>query len=65
MKTMQKLAVIVLGVVMLSATFVGVTSASQAPFSAETNYMSLAGFNRYLNYQQTNVWTHIFPQKGG
>jgi hypothetical protein len=79
MKTMQKLAVIVLGVVMLSATFAGVASAQQypivsnlTPFSAETNYMSLAGYLRYVNHQQSGAWLTVpeavrivQQQKGG
>jgi hypothetical protein len=79
MKTLQKLAVIVLGVVMLSATFAGVASAQQAPnvanltpFSAETNYMSLVGYLRYVNHQQTGQWLTVpeavrivQQQKGG
>jgi len=79
MKTMQKLAVIVLGVVMFSATFAGVVSAQQnpnvsslTPFSAETNYMSLAGYLRYVNHQQTGQWLTVpesvrivQQQKGG
>jgi hypothetical protein len=66
MKTMQKLAVIVLGVVMLSATFVGMASAQQAPnvsnltpFSAESNYMSLVGYLRYVNHQETGQWLTV------
>jgi hypothetical protein len=79
MKTMQKLAVIVLGVVMLSATFAGMASAQQVPnvsnltpFSAETNYMSLVGYLRYVNHQQTGQWLTVpeavrivQQQKGG
>lgn len=63
MKTMQKLAVVVLGVVVLSAVFVGVASAQQfpnvanlTPFSSETNFMSLPGYLRYLSHQQSNQW---------
>lgn len=63
MQTMQKLAVIVLGIVVLSAAFVGVVSAQQypnvsnlAPFSPETNFMSLPGYLRYLSHQATGVW---------
>jgi hypothetical protein len=67
MKTMQKLAVIVvLGIVMFSAALVGGASAQQAPtvvnqtpFSVGTNYMSKAGYHRYLYHQQTNVWSQI------
>jgi hypothetical protein len=63
MKTMQKLAVIVLGVVMSSAAFAGVASAQQGPnvakltaFSAPPSYMSLAGYFRFKNHQLTNQW---------
>jgi hypothetical protein len=79
MKTIQKLAVIVLGVVLLSATFVGMASAQQypnvsnlTPYSAETNYMSAAGYLRYVNHQQTGQWLTVpeavrivQQQKGG
>ena len=51
---MKKLAVIVLGIVMLSAAFVGVASAQTSPstatltpFSAGMNFMSQAGYTRY------------------
>jgi hypothetical protein len=63
MKTMQKLAVAVLGVVMLSAAFAGVASAQQGPytvgltaFSAPPDYMSLAGYFRFKNHQMTDQW---------
>jgi hypothetical protein len=63
MKTMQKLAVLVLGVVVLSAVFVGVASAQQfpnvanlTPFTAQTHFMSLPGYVRYLSHQQSNQW---------
>jgi hypothetical protein len=79
MKIMQKLAVIGLGVVMFSAMFAGMASAQPAPnvsnlspFSAETNYMSLAGYLRYVNHQQTGQWLTmpeavriVQQQKGG
>jgi hypothetical protein len=59
METMRKLAVVALGVVMLSATLMGVASAQQypdvtrlTPFTAGTNYMSLPGYFRYLNDQR-------------
>ncbi len=65
---MKKLAVIVLAVAMLSAAFVGVASAQPAPntanltaFSAQTNFMSQAGYARYLNHQQTGQWTPFTP----
>lgn len=63
MNIIQKLAVIVLGVIVLSAAFVGVASAQQypnvaalTPFTAETNFMSLPGYLRYLNHQTTGEW---------
>ena len=79
MKTVQKLAFIVLGVVMLSATFAAMASVQQAPnvsnltpFFAETHYMSLAGYLRYVNHQQTGQWLTVpeavrivQQQKGG
>jgi hypothetical protein len=62
-KVMRKLAVIVLGVVMLSAALSGIASAAQypnvsnlVPFSASTNYTSQTGYLRYLTYQQTGQW---------
>ena len=63
MEFMQKLAVIVLGVALLSTAFVGVASAQQyprvinlSPFTAETSFMSLPGYFRYLNHQATGQW---------
>ena len=67
---MRKLAVIVLGVVMLSAALSGIASAQQnptvsnlnpnvstlTPFSASADYMSPAGYLRYLMFQQTGQW---------
>jgi hypothetical protein len=60
---MLKLAVIVLGVMMISAALSGVASAAQypnvsnlVPFSASTNFMSQAGYLRYLMHQQTGQW---------
>lgn len=77
MEIMRKLAVVALGVVMLSATLVGVASAQQypdvnrlTPFTAETNYMSLPGYLRYLNDQQhqwfvyADVTNNTRQQKG-
>lgn len=65
---MKTLAVIVLTVVMLSAGFVGIASAQQyskeanlTPFSAQMNFMSEAGYTRYLNHQQTGQWTPFTP----
>jgi len=63
MKIMQKLALIVLGVALLSMAFVGVASAQQyprvtnlIPFTAESSFMSLPGYFRYLNHQATGQW---------
>ena len=63
MKTMQKLAYIVLAVVVFSTVFVGIASAQQypnvsnlTPFTAETNFMSLPGYLRYLNHQVAGQW---------
>jgi len=63
MNLTQKLAVIVLGVLVFSGAFVGIASAQQypvvsnlTPFTAETNFMSLAGYLRYLNHQTTGAW---------
>ena len=64
---MKMLAVIVLAVAMLSAAFVGVaaaqssTTATLTPFSPEMNFMSQAGYTRYLNHQQTGQWTPFTP----
>jgi hypothetical protein len=62
-KIMLKLAVIVLGVVMLSAALSGVASAAQypsvstlSPFSPSANFMSQAGYLRFLMHQQTGQW---------
>lgn len=59
MKTMRKLAVIVLSAVVLATGFVGVASAQGKPFSSATNYMSQAGYTRYLHYLQTGQWTLV------
>jgi hypothetical protein len=60
---MRKFVVIALGAIMLSAALSGVASAQQypsvsnlKPFSAESDYMSLAGYLRYVVYQQSNQW---------
>ena len=65
---MKTLAVIVLGVMMFSAAFVGVASAQSTsdtatltPFSAEMNFMSQTGYTRYLNHLQTGQWTAFAP----
>jgi hypothetical protein len=66
--TMKKLAVIVLGILMISMVFVGIASAQPSastttltPFSAEMNFMSQAGYTRYLNHVQTGQWTAFAP----
>jgi hypothetical protein len=47
------------------------TVSNLKPFSAEADYMSLAGYLRYLMYQQTNQWvtyaeaTRVVKQQGG
>ena len=65
---MKQLAVIVLSVMMLSTAFVGVASAQRdtrtanlTAFSAPMNFMSEAGYVRYLNHQQTGQWTPFTP----
>ncbi len=64
---MKKLAVIVLAVAMLSAAFVSVAAAQSpnkatlTPFSADMNFMSQAGYTRYLNHVQTGQWTPFAP----
>ena len=64
---MQQLAVIVLRVMMLSAAFVGVASAQDLrtanliAFSPSMNFMSEAGYIRYLDHQQTGQWTPFTP----
>jgi len=44
-----------IGVILLVC--VGVAAAQQSPFTAATNYMSLAGYARYLNHVQSGQWT--------
>jgi len=74
---LRKTAVIVLAAVMLSAALSGVASAQQypsvsnlMPFSASTNFMSLAGYLRYVSHQQSNQWLthreaiHVVQQQG-
>ena len=78
MKIMRKLAVIVLGVALFSAGLAGVASAQQypnvstlTPFTAQTNFMSLPGYLRYVSHQQTGQWLtyteagRIVHQQGG
>jgi hypothetical protein len=78
MKIMRKLAVVVLGVALFSAALAGVASAQQypnvstlTPFTAQTNFMSLPGYLRYVSHQQTGQWLtyteagRIVHQQGG
>lgn len=78
MKTMRKLAVIVLGVAVFSAALAGAASAQQypnvstlTPFTAQTSFMSLPGYLRYVSHQQTGQWLtyteagRIVHQQGG
>jgi len=65
---MKQLAVIVLSVMMLSTVFVGVASAQQSlstatliAFSPSMNFMSDAGYQRYVNHQLTGQWTPFTP----
>ncbi len=64
---MKQLAIIVLAIAMLSAAFVGVAAAQSlnkatlTPFSADMNFMSQAGYTRYLNHVQTGQWTPFAP----
>ena len=68
---MRKIAMLVLGVMILSTAFAGAAMAqtttpqtqgqypdvhSLKPFSAEANFMSLPGYLRYLVFQQTGQW---------
>ncbi|MHB8732162.1 MAG: hypothetical protein ACYDAB_10255 [bacterium] len=69
---MRKIALLVLGVMVLSFAGVAMAQTTPAPatqtqgqypnvaslkaFSAEANYMSLAGYLRYLVFQQTGQW---------
>ena len=80
---MRKIALLVLGVMVLTTAFAGAAMAQYSqpatqpatpapattqtqgqypnvanlkPFSAEANYMSLAGYLRYLVFQQTAQW---------
>jgi len=82
---MRKIAILVLSVMVLSfagAAMAQTTPASQTqgqypsvanlkPFAAEANYMSLAGYLRYLVFQQTGQWltreeaTRIVNQQRG
>jgi hypothetical protein len=78
MAIVRKLAVIVFGVAVFSAALAGAASAQQypnvstlAPFTAQTNYMSLPGYLRFVIHQQTGQWLtyseagRIVHQQGG
>jgi hypothetical protein len=63
MRFFGKIAVVVLAAVMLSTAYMGAASAQQypnvsnlTPFTASTQFMSLAGYLRYVAYQQSNTW---------
>jgi hypothetical protein len=65
---MKRLASIVLGVMLLSAALAGVASAQEPPkltkltaFSGQANFMSEAGYTRYLKHGQTGQWTPFTP----
>jgi hypothetical protein len=60
---MRKLIVLALAVVFFAVTLTGTASAQQypnvanlKPFSAEADFMSLAGYLRYVTHQQTGQW---------
>ncbi len=81
---MRKAIVVILGVVLLSGALAGLASAQTQPttsqypnvatlkpFSAEADFMSLAGYLRYLIFQKTGQWltreeaTRIVNQQRG
>jgi hypothetical protein len=60
---MRKLIVLALAVVFFAVIVTGTASAQQypnvanlKPFSAEADFMSLAGYLRYVTHQQTGQW---------
>jgi hypothetical protein len=60
---MRKLIVLALAVVFFTVIVTGTASAQQypnvanlKPFSAEADFMSLAGYLRYVTQQQTGQW---------
>jgi hypothetical protein len=60
---MRKLIVLALAVVFFGVIVTGMASAQQypnvanlKPFSAEADFMSLAGYLRYVTHQQTGQW---------
>jgi len=66
MRFLRKTTVVMLGALMISAACMGAASAQQyanvtnlTPFTAQADFMSLAGYLRYVSYEQTNLWiTH-------
>jgi hypothetical protein len=81
---MRKIALLVIGVMVLSFAGAAMAQTQPAPsqgqypnvanlkpFSAEADYMSLAGYLRYLVFQQTGQWltrqeaTRIVGQQKG
>lgn len=75
---MRKLVVFAVAVGVAWSVFTGLASAQQypnvgnlKPFSAQTNFMSLAGYLRYLVHQQTGQWltpeeaNRVVKQQGG
>jgi hypothetical protein len=75
---LRKFVVLAVAVGVAWSVFTGLASAQQypnvgnlKPFSAETNFMSLAGYLRYLVHQQTSQWitpeeaNRVVKQQGG
>lgn len=67
-ETMKNLAVSALGIMMFSAALLGSALAASSPntatltpFSSEMNFMSQAGYTRYLNHLPTGQWTAFAP----
>jgi hypothetical protein len=60
---MRKLVTVLMGAAVLSVALSGMAMAQSYPnvsgltsFSASADYMSLAGYLRYLTHQQTGQW---------
>lgn len=75
---MRQIAILVIGTAVALAMFTGRASAQQypgvanlKPFSAQTKYMSLPGYLRYLVHQRSQQWLsygeagRIVKQQGG
>jgi hypothetical protein len=75
---LRKLLIFTVAVGVAWSVFTGLTSAQSypnvgnlKPFSAETNFMSRAGYLRYLVHQQTGQWltpeeaNRVVKQQGG